>query len=202
MSIDPSFLIKCSGTVKINMLVKIIRWSLGILLGIVAYLYDDALWGPVPIALMNSYFGWPNGFLLLCIMYFASSFFACFYILKHYDVSPKKRRSTDLKKKLTTKKKTYAYKLLFAGKWVGVAISCFTLGAILTSVVIGRLQLFTDIDRKFMSLILSSLYVFLFLGFYGGLFEIAIRFGWLSAIVLFIGVVGVFELVQIKRKTS
>lgn len=182
------------------MLVKILRWSLGIPLGIVAYLYDDALWGPVPIALMNSYFGWPNGFLLLCIMYFTSSFLACFYILKHYDVNPKKRRSTDLKKKLTTKKKTYAYKLLFAGKWIGVAISCFTLGAILTSVVIGRLQLFTDIDRKLMSLILSFLYVFLFLGFYGGVFALVISQGFATTLVVTLACALLVKIWQLSHK--
>jgi hypothetical protein len=182
------------------MIFRIIRWSLALPLGFAAYFYDDALWGPVPIALMNNFFGWPYGFVILCVVYFTASFIASYLILNHYDANVKRRKSRGLKKKLTSDKKVYAYKLLIAGKWAGLAVSCFTLGAILTSVVVGRLQLFKEVNRITLSLIMSGLFVGLFMGFYGGIFSIIINHGIVSAILLLSAVAIVFKIWQLNQK--
>lgn len=182
------------------MLIRIIRWSLGIPLGIAAYIYDDALWGPVPIAAMNGYFGWPYGFILLCIIYFFLSFGASLLILRHYDANQKQRKTRGLKKKLTTGKKAYAYKLLIAGKWAGLAVSCFTLGAVLTSIVVGRLQLFKEVSRPILALIMSGLFVFLFMGFYGGVFAFVISQGVTTTLIVALICALVIKLWQLNHR--
>lgn len=184
------------------MLFKIIRLSFGIPLSIAAYFYDDALWGPIPIAAMNNYFGWPYGFVLLSVIYFFLSFGASLVILRHYDNNQHLRKSVGLKKKLTEGKKAYAYKLLVAGKWIGLAVSCFTLGAILTSMIVGRLQLFKEVNRPVLALIMSVLFVVLFMGFYGGLITLIVTRGFAATLVFALLCAFLIKLWQLGHKRN
>lgn len=167
------------------MLINIVKWVIGLSIGITLYIYDDFLWGPLPIGLATKLFDWPRGIIGLSIVYFFISFFVALLILKHYQTK-KKASGKNWLVKQTHKRRGTIYKLLLSGRWLGLALACFTFGAILTSLVVGKYKLFSDINVISLALIMSSLFVFLFMGFYGGIFSVAIQEGWLAAGILII----------------
>ena len=182
------------------MFISFIKWLFGIPLGIILYTYDDILWGPAPIALANKILGWPFGLIFLCIIYLIISYVASHLILTHFRNLKYSTKSKNFNtKSFINNKYGYTYKLLINGRWVGLAVSCFMLGAILTSIAVGKLQLFKDIKTSNLAAIMSVLFVSLFLGFYGGLFTIMLKYGLLYALLLF-GIIATFiQLLHIKH---
>ncbi len=166
------------------MKLKVLYWVVGLPAGIILYSYDDILWGPAPIALTNRWLGWPAGLIFLGFVYFIVSFIACFLILSHYEKLDVKTNQQKWIKEKSKKRKSFAYTLLFQSKWIGLAISCFALGAILTAIPVGRFKLFPGVRKSLMAVVMSFLFVFLFLGFYGGLFTALLEFGIWTAIAL------------------
>lgn len=164
------------------MLLNTVKILLAIPLGAILYLYDDALWGPVPIAFASRLLGWPIGFLLLCLLYLVVSFTACFLILKHYRGKTGSKKPS--RKELPKGHKAVIYQILLSGRWIGLAVSCFTLGAILTSIAVGKFNLFKDISAVYLASIMSILFVGLFMGFYGGLFAYLVKYGVLRTLII------------------
>ncbi len=154
----------------------IFRYCIGLLSFLLIYLYDDVLWGPAPLAIANSLLGWPMGALLLGALYFCLSLIISYAILKHFLAHPAKINSR--KKWLNIKtqsRRGWVYRIVLSGRWLGLAVSCFSLGAIATSLIVGRFQLFKEYAPFTMALINSTLFVFLFLGFYMGIFTTVLK---------------------------
>lgn len=161
------------GAVSFFEMQYVFRVLIGLPLSIVLYAYDDLLWGPGPIGIFSKIYGWPHGAIYLSILYFVISFVVCFAILNHY--SKRKISAKNNQKWLNSKstgRRGWTYQLLLQGKWLMLALSCFMLGAILTSVIVGRFRLFPKQNSFVLSSIMSGMFVILFLGFYTGLLHV------------------------------
>jgi hypothetical protein len=175
------------------MLMHVAKWLIGIPLGATLYLYDDLLWGPAPIAIASRFLGWPTGFLLLCLIYFIASFTVSYLVLKHYEnKKPVSKKSWLAKNK--KKRRGTAHNILLTGKWIGLAISCFTLGAMVSSVIVGKFKLFDGVSKASLAFVMSFLFVFLFMGFYGGVFGAILEYGLLRVVIFLLAGLGIMKI--------